>query len=104
MRLNATLQRILGVRQAYRRTFGVDDGKIENRDAQVVAADLRRFCNADKPTYRVSPITRQVDEKAMLIAEGRREVWLRIQGFLHVSDADLARLQEHNERTEQHAE
>lgn len=96
------LRRVLLRRTAYRHVFQLQDGKIGNRDAEVVLADLARFCNATEPTTRVSPVARTVDPLAMAQAEGRREVFLRINKFLHVSDADLARMQEQQqERTDE---
>lgn len=96
------LRRILARRSAYRRVFQVEDGKVGNRDAEMVLADLARFCNVTEPTTRVSPITRTIDPLAMAQAEGRRETFLRINKFLHMSDADLARMQEQQqERTDE---
>jgi hypothetical protein len=97
MALTEKLRAILGRRMAYRRALPLDSG-----DVRIVLADLRRFCGGDRPSYRVSPVTRQVDPYAMAVAEGRREVWLRIQTFLHINDADLLRLQEAEET--RHAE
>lgn len=88
MALSQALQRILNRRQAYRRTFA------EDADARMVLDDLRAFCGADKPVYRVSPISRTVDPNATLVAAGRLEVWQRISTFLNINDADLVKLQE----------
>jgi hypothetical protein len=100
--LSDVLRKILTRRQAYRRVFQVTDGIVGNRDAEQVLADLARFCNFNEPTTRVSPVSRTIDPLAMAQAEGRREVFLRINKFLHVSDADLARMQEQQqERTEE---
>jgi hypothetical protein len=94
----AQFRRILGRRQAYRALFRLDEqGRPQGEDAQRVLADLRRFCRADQPTIVVNPITRSVDPVAMALAEGRREVWLRLQAHLRMSDADIAQLQDHNE-------
>lgn len=92
---------ILNKRYAYRRVFAWEGGQPGNRDAQVVLADLAHFCCANRPTIRISPVSKQIDEKAMLISEGRREVWLRIAKHLNVSDADVARMMEEPHATEQ---
>lgn len=65
-------------RTAYVKTF---DGPV----AEEVLADLARFCRAHKPTFHPDPrVAAQLD--------GRREVWLRIQQHLQLSDDDLWRL------------
>ena len=51
-------------RYAYRKTF---DGPL----AEVVLKDLARFCRAHESTFHADP-------RAHAVAEGRREVWLRI--------------------------
>lgn len=60
---------------AYRRTF---DGPV----AEVVLADLAKFCRANTSTFHP-------DSRAHAVAEGRREVWLRIQTHLQMSDDEL---------------
>lgn len=98
MGITAYARRILGRRQAYRALFRLDeDGRPQGNDAIAVLADLRRFCSADQSTITVSPVSRSIDRDAMLLREGRREVWLRIQAHLRMNDADIAKLQEHDE-------
>jgi hypothetical protein len=92
MPVSDVIARILRKRQSYRRTFNVED-----RDVQRVLADLRRFCGAERPVYRVSPVSRMVDPNATLVAAGKLEVWQRIERFLQMTDADLANLQDHEE-------
>ncbi len=87
------IQKILLRRQAYRRMFFGDDGKL-TKDAEIVISDLARFCRLHRSTSVVSLTTRQTDVPATFQAEGRREVILRILGHLHVDDADLVRLTE----------
>ena len=87
------LQKILGRRQAYRRMFFGEDGQL-TRDAEIVIADLKRFCRWDTSTTVVSPVSRQTDVPASFQAAGRREALARILSHLHVSDADLARITE----------
>lgn len=92
------LARILGRRQAYRRTFSLGpDGRPMGVDQRIVLADLARFCSANQPTTRISPFSKTVDPIAMAIAEGRREVWLRLQAHLRMNDADIANLKETHE-------
>lgn len=87
------IQKILNRRMAYRRCFLDGDGNL-TRDAEVVIADLARFCRLHRSTSIVSMTTRQTDVPASFQAEGRREVILRILGHLHVDDADLVRITE----------
>lgn len=54
----------------------------DSQMAQVVLKDLARFCRAHEPTFHV-------DARAHALAEGRREVWLRIQEHLHLSADEL---------------
>lgn len=87
------IDKILRRRQAYRRLFLGDDGKL-SPDAELVINDLARFCRLHRSTTVVSTVSRQTDVPATFQAEGRREVILRILGHLHVDDADLVRLTE----------
>jgi hypothetical protein len=61
--------------QAYQAAFGGPIG-------QLVLADLARFCRATETTF-------DANERAHALKEGRREVWLRIQEHLQLSDDDL---------------
>lgn len=78
------LARILKRKYAYRRLFLGEDGL--NGDGQIVLADLAKFCKATASTAVVSPVSRQVDPIASALAEGRREVWLRIMAHLHIDE------------------
>lgn len=49
---------------------------------QVILSDLAEFCFAHQTTY-------DSDERLHARKEGRRDVWLRIQHHLNLSDADL---------------
>lgn len=56
-----------------------------NRDsifAVRVLSDLARFCRAHETTFHPDP-------RVHGVLEGRREVWLRIQHQLQLSDEDL---------------
>ena len=61
--------------QAYRATFSGPEG-------EKVLADLARFCRAHESTFNENPdVARQLD--------GRREVFLRIQHQLQLTDGQL---------------
>jgi hypothetical protein len=83
-------------RQNYRRLFLDGDGYV-NPSAEIVLADLKRFCRVETSTVVVSPVTKTIDPMAMAMAEGRREVWNRIQQYLQMADRDIAHLKEENE-------
>jgi hypothetical protein len=72
------LRRLLSRRRAYRAAFG-QKGLL----APVALADLERFCHANSTTH----VPGDTHGSAQL--EGRRQVWLRIQGYLQLSPADL---------------
>lgn len=70
------LRRALGERRyAYQKTF---HGPL----ADVVLKDLARFCRAHESTFHADP-------RAHAVAEGRREVWLRIQRHLRLTPDQL---------------
>lgn len=62
-------------KQAYRQTFS---GEM----AREVLEDLARFCRAHESTFLP-------DARAAATLDGRREVWLRIQRHLELSDDQL---------------
>lgn len=62
---------------AYERLFD-----LESQDVQIVLRDLARFCRAAQSTFHV-------DARAHALAEGRREVWLRIQNHLNLDPKEL---------------
>lgn len=73
------LRRYLWSRQHnYRLTFNSPPGK-------EVLADLARFCRATRSTFHEN-------DRAHVLAEGRREVWLRISNHLHLTQDELFRL------------
>ena len=65
-------------RTAYVKTFLTPFG-------QEVHEDLAKFCRAHDSTFHT-------DARAHAVAEGRREVWLRIQKHLQLSDDQLWQL------------
>jgi hypothetical protein len=64
--------------RAYRLCFGSAAG-------QAVLADLAPFCRAADTCFHQDP-------RIHAALEGRREVWLRIQQFMHLQDEDLQQL------------
>lgn len=62
-------------RNAYVKAFS-------NPNGDVVLADLAKFCRAHDSTFHV-------DARAHAVAEGRREVFLRIQKHLQLTDEQL---------------
>lgn len=79
---------VLRRRNAYRAVFLQSDGQV-GVAANIVMSDLKQFCRADRGTTVVSHLQQRVDPVASALLEGRREVWLRIAGHLHMSDRDL---------------
>ncbi|HEX3138660.1 MAG TPA: hypothetical protein VHQ87_01315 [Rhizobacter sp.] len=65
-------------RTAYVRTF-------MNPMGEEVLRDLASFCRAHTTTF-------SADARAHAVAEGRREVWLRVQAHLRLTDEELWRL------------
>lgn len=90
------LAKIRQRKYSYRRLFLNDDGSL-NPDGEKVITDLKKFCRANSSTAIVSPIRGTIDPIAMAIAEGRREVLLRILGHLHIEDRVLFNLNEDNQ-------
>ena len=68
-------------RAAYNNIFNSPDGK-------KVLADLRRFCRATTPTADPN------NPNVTYLMEGRREVFLRIQAHLQLTDDDIFNLVE----------
>lgn len=89
------LERIFMRKQAYRRLFLDQSGNMRP-DAEVILADLKRFCRANSSTAMVSPISKSIDPMAMAMAEGRREVWNRLMAFLHLEDKIVLNLTDPN--------
>ena len=64
--------------RAYRVAFGSPAG-------QQVLADLAPFCRAAETCFHADP-------RIHAALEGRREVWLRIQNFVHLTEDDILQL------------
>lgn len=75
-------------RAHYRRCFFDETGHLTPA-ANAVLADLAAFCRADRSTVMTSPVQRTVDPLATCVAEGRREVYVRILQILSMTDAQL---------------
>jgi hypothetical protein len=73
-------------RTAYVKTFQGPFG-------EEVLADLARFCRANQSTFHSDP-------RVHAVAEGRREVWLRISQHLNLTDDQLWRMYGQPTRTE----
>lgn len=76
--ISRTIAFLRGRKTAYQLTFGSPAG-------QQVMIDLARFCRANETCF--SP-----DARIHAVAEGRREVWLRIQQHLNLSPNALFEL------------
>ncbi len=70
--------------QSYRRVFMPDS---MTRDHEIVLADLRDFCRANRSAFSLDPYN------AARLA-GRREAWLRIVQHLHLDDARVMKIVE----------
>lgn len=64
-------------RKSYQRTFNK-----ESQDAIAVIADLAKFCRANESTFDPDP-------RIHALLEGRKEVWLRIQQHLQLTEEQL---------------
>lgn len=71
-------------RNAYCITFLTQDNRVAPRAAEVLT-DLARFCRADQSCFHPDP-------RVHAVLEGRREVWLRIQQNLQLTDEQLAQI------------
>jgi hypothetical protein len=94
--MTKAVRRILNRKHAYRSVFLDADGNV-NRNAEIVLADLRKFCRATSTTVMVSPVSKSIDPLAMAMAEGRREVWLRLIAHLHIDEKQVFNLEEPND-------
>lgn len=92
---------VLKVRGAYRALYLDRQSGRPNPAAEIVLADLRRFCRATSTPAVVSPVSGMVDPIATGIAIGRLEVWHRVTQNLHLSDADLVRMMEADAKRDQ---
>lgn len=76
-------------RASYKKLFYNDTDTELTPDAKAVLKDLALFCGAYKSSVLVNPTSGNIDSHAMAVAEGRREVWLRVQAMLNIEDSIL---------------
>lgn len=88
MSLSDRARRFLSKRHSYRDCFCGPDGSLSRAGAAVMR-DLAQYSGAYRTTFRVSPVTRQADPLAMARAEGRREMFLRMQAMLKLPDEEF---------------
>ena len=74
-------------RSGYRELFGPGRDGLFSAAQTAVLADLKRFCHAETPTFDRDP-------QVHAFREGRRDVWLRIQQFLALTDDQIAAIRE----------
>lgn len=89
--MNDGIDNILALRAAYRRKFLREDGSLDP-DAELILADLMRFCRLFTSILVVSPETKMTDPYATIEAEGRREVLVRMLAHLHLDNSYLINL------------
>lgn len=99
--MRAFIKRLLSRKSAYQRTFLGDDNR-PHVDAVIVLADLKRFCYIERTTAKVSMTTQSIDPLAMAFAEGRREVFMRLVGFLNLDDSTINRITEPTQEDDHH--
>lgn len=63
-----------------------------------VLTDLARFCRAHESTAVHNRVTGTMDPIASAKLDGRREVWLRIQGHLDLDNEALNRMRARSEQ------
>jgi hypothetical protein len=61
-------------------------------DARLILAELARYGYHGRTTMQVSPQTGQVDPMAMALAEGRRDMLLRVLQLIGMPLADFDRI------------
>lgn len=81
---------------AYVNTFCGGLGKV-HPEGERVLADLKKFCGVTKPGIVVSPKAGLVDPYASIYRSGQRDVYLRIAGFLGITESQLFQESEHVE-------
>ncbi|MDY7802810.1 hypothetical protein U0E23_10060 [Burkholderia stagnalis] len=83
-------------REHYRRCFCDERGKLTPA-GEAVLADLAAFCRANQSTVITSPVQRTVDPLATMVAEGRREVFVRLVQIIGTTDDQLNSLKDEAE-------
>ena len=77
----------------YDAAFKTHGGELTLAGAAVLR-DIGQFCRPYQTTAKVSPVQREIDVHAMLIAEGRRQVYLHIQRRLKLTDDQILSMME----------
>lgn len=80
-------------RRDYQACFLTPGNELTTAGAAVVK-DIAQFCKPYATTAKVSPVQREIDVHAMLIAEGRRQVYLHIQRRLKLTDDQILNMME----------
>jgi len=92
MALNVSMfLKFWNLREHYRAVFWRSE--TDEAHLRAIINDLREFCRADQSCVVVAKDGR-IDTHASAVAEGRREVWLRITQTLNLSDETLQRFKE----------
>lgn len=84
--------RLFRRRDAYRAIFWHRDTPELTPQADVVMADLARYCHVRRASLKVSPVTGQADPLSLAFAEGRRDVFNRICAQLNLSNDQIDRI------------
>lgn len=92
--MHPVLERIFRRKLAYQECFTNGMGAL-TRHGEIVMADLAKFCRVHSSTATM--VDGKIDPVAMALAEGRREVFNRIQQYLHLDDETLFKLKEQSE-------
>lgn len=87
------IRRLLIRNQSYKHCFQEDDGQTLTKDGAYVMKDLARYCGAFKSNMPTNGHG-SVDTHAMAVAEGRRQVYLRILAQLNVTEAEILKANE----------
>lgn len=77
----------------YDAVFKTHGGELTTAGAAVMR-DIAQFCKPYATTAKVSPVQREIDVHAMLLAEGRRQVYLHIQRRLKLTDDQILNMME----------
>ena len=83
--------RLWNLRDKFRAVFWQGSRRADH--VQGVLDDLREFCRAEMSCIVVAKDGR-IDTHATAVAEGRREVYLRIMQTLNLSDSTLNKIKE----------
>lgn len=76
------LERMLLRSRAFKRLFLDDKTGALKEDAEIVIRELAHFCHVTRPSYKISPKSGTIDPLATHVAEGRREVFMRITSLI----------------------